>query len=1608
MNATTLARMPLLCAVQYVKPGLKHQDFEPTKGYPGEGPDLRLLSINIQGAYTFPDKYTHLINYATHKDNKYDIICVQETHSATHNRIRNVLAFTHPNAKSWEAINTDNHNKGGVAIIVLNDKIKPTFVMSDNTTPSNWTDDMTQQEKDAVELDSVTGKWITIRFKWMDKVIHLTNVYAPTLRPKPQQLAKPGHIARKHFFNYLGATLNFEHNIVAGDFNNLPNPEIDKIWIAQPPAHNNAEDMDHFNTNFVQQLHLHDTYLESYDEVMGPVAMTHMSTAKTSYSRIDRFYHSSSLDDYAWVYHLTCRTTDVRPIPITTDHYPVSITLVDPDTLNIKQFKTWKLNTSVFLRTENIAKVQRKLDNIYSLTNDNNIYQKYEQFKKEAAKYMKKVQSKTHFQLQKKKEKLSDILEPNSGYTNEEIAQAKQQLRDISEYELEGKRVTYKALQASQKSRMTKYHFRMAKKHHASTIITHMLDPTDNTVKHSQEDIERILGNYWETIMSKRNTNILPTPISSTQVIVNSIQKRMPEASCRQLGSETDHIDRGDDEGLKQFVSCEAILDSIKSSKLNKAPGIDGFPIEFYDALAKNKDSTIVKMLQKVFIHAYKSGELPPSMRETQIRLLYKKETQEDKKFPKNYRPIALLSVDYKILSKLLAKKLGPHLCKILDETQFCQPGKEIGELILYYQALIDDSERTNTESALAFLDFEKAFDSVDHEFTFTMLQAVGLPKEFIKWAKLAFINTQACLIINGKRSPFFPLPGGGRQGDNLYPMIFAIVVQGLASLIRNHPMIRGIIDENGNTFKIGQFADDTTLGVGCDNDWTHYKQVIDIFCDASGMRMNWDKSLVMWLGSNITNPPRNLPPDAPQDLTIMNHRVPYRVMGARMGTDLPKDSLWQYLKPKLVKMVESDLNHSGDELGDTLIANSMIIGSIIFNTRLQYISNTSIAAVGRWCTFFIRAKNYMLTDQQRYATASHGNICPLIDVNKLIPALVASWSFKLIIQGRPLIFRNSWFRYFAQAVKHYKFRSVDHMLNCTTMRWDTISLERGGNTIPVFAHQSLINLCNMGFRREPIMVFEDLMNQPLFGNRYILNPANNQPWDRLQSPFASITPFQMTTVADLYFSFDQASYKRDPEVRAVRPPDLALANLTFTTRHNRPQIHIQDWNQLYLSIPPEWREIIQSGNQDFNEGEFFATILVGGNIGDIYRYQNGRLHYYTQDHESTLTDTGLCELPGTRVPDSPIPYPALNELKRIYTSKAEPPNLKVICFMLPHKKQKDILPFAGAIPGTYFHSQFPKMKLNTAGNATFKALSKQWRLSSSTIHPRTQQFINDSGLNAHGSQALKPLIKVASKLQVPPPMRVMLHRLINNALYMGVVAHDYQIQKKGVQPNADILVSPVCIYSDYTFSQHYIPRHHIPNIIVPATYSWILWDSPIAKSVWTLAKLILNRIDLNLDASSYHEAIWELVNNNATDGDETDKLKLMAKQNIIVFALWSLYSADKKINNLKQTNQLKDETVDNWIRTVNDNFERLVHEEIRLVLHHRREIAISAKIIVDGRATVAFNEREKVIERLRFTTIHLDKLDANQMDFFKSIWSDLVEFTNQSLIIPPFRREPP
>ena len=168
-------------------------------------------------------------------------------------------------------------------------------------------------------------------------------------------------------------------------------------------------------------------------------------------------------------------------------------------------------------------------------------------------------------------------------------------------------------------------------------------------------------------------------------------------------------------------------------------------------------------------------------------------------------------------MSRFLSSALSPLLHRVLDPTKFCQAGEDIVELIITIDSVIDHLKK-KLKGALFLIDFEKAFGSVDQQFIFEIMEKLGFPPEFIKWTKLGFTSTHASLIINGKLTSFFDLPGGGRQGDNLFPLIFAIVVQGLASLINKSEAVG--IRVGDKYHKIVQYADDSTLLVSEDSDW--------------------------------------------------------------------------------------------------------------------------------------------------------------------------------------------------------------------------------------------------------------------------------------------------------------------------------------------------------------------------------------------------------------------------------------------------------------------------------------------------------------------------------------------------------------------------------------------------------------------------------------------------------------------------------------------------------------------------------------------------------------------------------------------------------------------
>ena len=182
------------------------------------------------------------------------------------------------------------------------------------------------------------------------------------------------------------------------------------------------------------------------------------------------------------------------------------------------------------------------------------------------------------------------------------------------------------------------------------------------------------------------------------------------------------------------------------------------------------------------------------------------------------------------------------------------------------------------------------------------------------------------------------------------------------------------------------------------------------------------------------------------------------------------------------------------------------------------------------------------------------------------------------------------------------------------------------------------------------------------------------------------------------------------------------------------------------------------------------------------------------------------------------------------------------------------------------------------------------------------------------------------------------------------------------------------------------------------------MWDSQRAQHIWAECKRIA-QIGITTTCNSYQEAIRSLEDPNTNDDDELNQLRTVIKQNLVVYALWVLYSADKSINTLKQQKQINDEVIDAWPQTIMYKYTMLIKGDIQLLLYHKRELALN-KATSRGDTNVKcswFSEREKMMERHKFTSINLSKLNNEQQVLYTTIWKDLVEVSNSALTVRPF-----
>ena len=178
---------------------------------------------------------------------------------------------------------------------------------------------------------------------------------------------------------------------------------------------------------------------------------------------------------------------------------------------------------------------------------------------------------------------------------------------------------------------------------------------------------------------------------------------------------------------------------------------MDGFPVEFYKRYWEK-----IKVLFMDYINEVKTLGFENVRNVSVIKLIYKK-TGEIYLLA-NYRPISLINVDVKLITKVLAERLKFVLPQIIHVTQTAVYGRKIDQNIHMIRDLIEMANRDDDTAAFIFLDQEKAFDRVNHNFLFKTMKAFGIGDTFMKWVKMIYSNANSVLSINGHFSAQIPL----------------------------------------------------------------------------------------------------------------------------------------------------------------------------------------------------------------------------------------------------------------------------------------------------------------------------------------------------------------------------------------------------------------------------------------------------------------------------------------------------------------------------------------------------------------------------------------------------------------------------------------------------------------------------------------------------------------------------------------------------------------------------------------------------------------------------------------------------------------------------------
>jgi len=346
-----------------------------------------------------------------------------------------------------------------------------------------------------------------------------------------------------------------------------------------------------------------------------------------------------------------------------------------------------------------------------------------------------------------------------------------------------------------------------------------------------KDDVNRTIVEHFSMIFKDRP----PSDGTFETVLLDGVKDR-----CRNPDS------------LLTLITPIEIKTALLASKRNKSPGMDGIPIEFYICFW----DLIAPHFLDMFLHVLERDSISQSQGRAAIRLVPKSNGPCG---VSGFRPISLLNTDYKLMASVLSNRLKRSLHETIGPNQKGGvPGRLLSDNLCLYRDVIqyvDDRSKPEQHSlssggmkaGIIGVDLEKAYDLVNREVLWKIMEVMGYPTTFIKWLKTMYSVTHMSILNGTEVAGTISDVHSVRQGCPLSMHLFVIYIEPLIS--RLSTVLNGI-NLFGTNVTVRAMVDDVVIFVSSDNDITNAGEILDQFCNWTKARMNKQKTKALGLGS--------------------------------------------------------------------------------------------------------------------------------------------------------------------------------------------------------------------------------------------------------------------------------------------------------------------------------------------------------------------------------------------------------------------------------------------------------------------------------------------------------------------------------------------------------------------------------------------------------------------------------------------------------------------------------------------------------------------------------------------------------------------------------------